>query len=83
VGFRESETNIAARRRPRKYNDGFKAFVGTYIGFAAIDLELVCLNGNLELAGAADGNMAQIFLGDRPLDDIALVPKSYRRPVER
>src|SRR5262245_52862113 len=51
VGIRESETNIAAGCWPREYDDGFKAFVGTYIGFAAIDLELVCLNGNLELAG--------------------------------
>jgi hypothetical protein len=51
VGFREAETDIAASCRPREYDDGFKAFVGTYIGFAAIDLELVCLNGNLELAG--------------------------------
>jgi hypothetical protein len=51
VGFRESETNIAARCGPREYDDGFKAFVGTYIGFATIDLELVRLNGNLELAG--------------------------------
>jgi hypothetical protein len=51
VGFRESDTDIATRCRPRKYDNGFEAFVGANIGFAAIDLELVCLNGNLELPG--------------------------------
>jgi hypothetical protein len=51
MGFRESETDIAARCRPRKCDNRFKAFVGANIGFAAIDLELVRLNGNLELSG--------------------------------
>ena len=52
VGFRESDTDIAARCQPRKYDNGFEAFVGANIGVAAIDLELVRLNGNLELPGA-------------------------------
>jgi hypothetical protein len=51
VRFRKSETDIAAGCRPREYDNGFKAFVGSNIGFAAIDLESVRLNGNLELAG--------------------------------
>src|SRR5262245_1625915 len=49
--FRESETDIAACCRPRKYDNGFKTFVGANLGLPAIDLELVRLNGNLELPG--------------------------------
>jgi hypothetical protein len=51
VGFRESKTDIATRCRSRKYDNRFEAFLGANIGFAAIDLKLGCLNGNLELPG--------------------------------
>jgi hypothetical protein len=72
VGFRESETDIATRCRPRKYDNGFEAFLGANIGFAAIDLELVCLNGNLELPGvgicARQTSLDKFDIGIRVID---------------
>jgi len=49
LGFPESDTDIATRCRPLKHDDGLEACI---ISFAAIDLEPVRLNGNLELPGA-------------------------------
>src|SRR5262249_11603497 len=46
-GFLESDTDIATRSRPLKSDDGVEIIVGSV---AAIDLELVGLNGNLILA---------------------------------
>src|SRR5262245_3813565 len=72
VGFRESDTDIATRCRPRKYDNGFEAFVGANISCAAIDLELVCLNGNLELPGVGistrQTSLDKLDIGIRVID---------------
>jgi hypothetical protein len=53
LGFLESDSNIAAHFPPLKYDNSIEAFLtGVHRGSAAIDLEPVCLNGNLELTGA-------------------------------
>src|SRR5688572_13474221 len=49
AGFLESETNIPTGRRPLENHDGVESSLRRA---AAIDLEPVRLNGNLELPGA-------------------------------
>src|SRR4029450_3794044 len=53
AGFFEPDTDIATRCRPLKYDNGIEAFlIRAHHSPAAIDLEPVRLNGNLELPGA-------------------------------
>jgi len=59
----ESKTYIATRRRPLKDDDSIEAFlVGANGSSAAIDLEPIRLNGNLELPGAGIRGIYQASL---------------------
>ena len=68
----ESDADIAARCRPLKHDDGLEALYRANCGFAAIDLELVRLNGNLELPGAGirtrEASLDKLDVGIRVID---------------